>query len=68
MRGKTMTACMLVDVNKFEIREVPVPEVGFGEVLCRIRAVAICGTDPEIVNGSRRTTPSSWATNGPGRL
>ena len=43
---------MLVDVNKFKIREVPVPEVGFGEVLCRIRAVAICGTDPEIVNGS----------------
>jgi len=45
---------MLVDVNKFEIREVPVPEVGFGEVLCRVRAVAICGTDPEIVNGSRQ--------------
>jgi len=43
---------MLVDVNKFKIREVPVPKVGFGEVLCRIRAVAICGTDPEIVNGS----------------
>ena len=55
MSAKTMTACMLVDVNKFEIREVPVPEVGFGEVLCRIRAVAICGTDPEIVNGSRRS-------------
>ena len=54
MSAETMTACMLVDVNKFEVREVPVPEVGFGEVLCRIRAVAICGTDPEIVNGSRR--------------
>ena len=54
MTTKTMRACMLVDVNKFKIREVPVPEVGFGEVLCRVRAVAICGTDPEIINGSRQ--------------
>ena len=43
---------MLTAVNQFEIREIPVPEVGQGEVLCRIRANAICGTDPEIVDGS----------------
>jgi len=55
---------MLVDVNKFEIREVPVPEVGFGEVLCRVRAVAICGTDPEIVNGNRQNIGSFLAMNG----
>ncbi|HYB21519.1 MAG TPA: alcohol dehydrogenase catalytic domain-containing protein [Thermodesulfobacteriota bacterium] len=47
-----MKACLLTAVNKFEIREVPVPELEFGEVLCRIRAVAICGTDPEIVDGT----------------
>jgi L-iditol 2-dehydrogenase len=47
-----MKACLLMAANKFEIREVPVPEAEFGEVLCRIRAVAICGTDPEIVDGT----------------
>ena len=47
-----MKACLLTAVNKFEIREVPVPETDFGEVLCRVRAVAICGTDPEIVDGT----------------
>ena len=33
------------------MREVPVPEVGPGEVLCKIKAIAICGSDPEIING-----------------
>lgn len=47
-----MRACLLKAVNQFEIREVPVPEAAFGEVLCRIRAAAICGTDPEIVEGT----------------
>lgn len=49
-----MKACLLTDFNRFEIKEVPVPEPGPGEVLCRIKAVAICGTDPEIVHGTHR--------------
>jgi L-iditol 2-dehydrogenase len=49
-----MKACLLTAVNQFEIREVPVPQAGLGEVLCRVRAVAICGTDPEIVAGRHR--------------
>ena len=48
---KTMKAMMLTGVNAFEMRELPVPEPEPGEVLCRIRAIAICGTDPEIVHG-----------------
>lgn len=54
MISKTMRAGMLVDYNQFEIREIPVPEPGPGEVLCRIKAVAICGTDPEIVDGTHK--------------
>ncbi len=54
MIPKTMKACLLTGVDKFEMREVPVPEVEFGEVLCRVRAVAICGTDPEIVDGTHQ--------------
>jgi len=46
-----MKACLLTAPNTFAVREVPVPRAEAGEVLCRIKAVAICGTDPEIVNG-----------------
>ncbi len=52
MIPKTMKASMLTAADTFAIREVPVPKVEAGEVLCRIKAVAICGTDPEIVNGT----------------
>jgi len=47
-----MKACLLAAASTFAIREVPVPKAEAGEVLCRIKAVAICGTDPEIVNGT----------------
>jgi len=51
MIPKTMNACMLTAINTFAMRELPVPTPAAGEVLCRIRAVAICGTDPEIIMG-----------------
>lgn len=48
-----MTACVLTKPGEFEIqKDVPVPSIlGPGEVLCRVRAVAICGSDPEIIRG-----------------
>lgn len=46
-----MKALVLTSPGKFEIRQVPIPEPGPGEVLCKIRAVAICGSDPEIIRG-----------------
>jgi L-iditol 2-dehydrogenase len=46
-----MQALVLPEAGKFEIREVPVPVPGPYEVLCRVRAVAICGSDPEVVHG-----------------
>jgi L-iditol 2-dehydrogenase len=48
-----MKALVLPSAGAFEIREVPVPTPGFLEVLCRVRAVAICGSDPEIVHGGQ---------------
>ena len=51
MIPKTMKAAQLAGWNKIEINEVSVPVPGPGEVLCRIRAIAICGSDPEIING-----------------
>ena len=54
MIPKTMKACVLIAFNKFEMQEIPVPTPARGEVLCRIRAVAICGSDPEVINGHNK--------------
>jgi L-iditol 2-dehydrogenase len=48
---KTMTAVLLHEDGKTTIESVDVPELGMDEVLARIKAVAICGTDPKIVKG-----------------
>jgi L-iditol 2-dehydrogenase len=46
---KTMKAWVLDDPEKLRLVEKPVPEPGPAEVLVRIDAVAICGTDVEII-------------------
>src|SRR6056297_3131207 len=46
-----MNALVLTSPGEFEVLETPVLHPGPGEVLCRIRAVAICGSDPEIIRG-----------------
>jgi L-iditol 2-dehydrogenase len=48
---RTMRALVLPAPGKFEIRDVPVPSPDAGEVLCKVRGVAICGSDPEILRG-----------------
>ncbi|MCC8190936.1 MAG: alcohol dehydrogenase catalytic domain-containing protein [Planctomycetes bacterium] len=48
---KTMKACVATEYGKTAITELPVPEPGPDEVLCRIRGIAICGSDPNILAG-----------------
>lgn len=48
---ETMNAMVLTAYDKLELRRLPVPQPGPGEVLCRIRSVAICGSDPKMVHG-----------------
>jgi L-iditol 2-dehydrogenase len=56
-----MEALVLTGPGTFEVREVAVPKPGPHEVLCRIRAVAICGSDPEIIRGGLAGTwPPSY--------
>ena len=56
-----MQALVLTSPGEFEIQEVPVPKVEPGEVLCKVRAVAICGSDPEIIHGGLAGTwPPSY--------
>ena len=56
-----MRALVLTAPAAFEIREIPVPRPGRDEVLCRIGAVAICGSDTRIIRGdSAGTWPPSY--------
>jgi threonine dehydrogenase-like Zn-dependent dehydrogenase len=52
----TMRAALLRDFGKLDVEEVPVPEPGPGEVLVRVRACGICGTDLKIVAGAYKGT------------
>jgi L-iditol 2-dehydrogenase len=52
-----MEALVVVEPERFEIREVPVPEPGPNEVLARVRAVSICGTDAHLIHGDY---PGFW--------
>jgi len=55
--SRNMYALRLNGPNDFEYTKVPVPEVGPFEVLCRVESVAICGTDPHIIEGDY---PGFW--------
>src|SRR5947207_2048056 len=46
-----MRALVVRGTDEFAVEDVPRPEPGPFEVLCRVRAVAICGTDPHIIHG-----------------
>jgi len=61
MDQETMQALVLTSPGAFEVRTVPLPKPVAHEVLCRIRAVAICGSDPEIIRGGLAGTwPPSY--------
>lgn len=47
----TMRAAVLVAPGRFELRDVPRPQPGPGEVLIRIARTGICGTDMHIFRG-----------------
>ncbi|MBI3025424.1 MAG: alcohol dehydrogenase catalytic domain-containing protein [Candidatus Tectomicrobia bacterium] len=52
MPARTMEAVVLHEPNKFSFESgLPVPEAGPQEALCRVGAVAICGTDIGIISG-----------------
>src|ERR1700682_3719467 len=49
----TMRAAVYHGVNDVRLEEVPVPEVGHGEILVRVHTCGICGTDlKKIATGS----------------
>ncbi len=45
-----MKAVILKDKQKLVVEDIPVPVAGDNEVLVRVRAVSICGSDLHIYN------------------
>ncbi len=54
-----MKALLLTEYKKLELTDIPVPEIGPEEVLIRVRACGICGSDVHGFDGStgRRIPP-----------
>lgn len=46
-----MKAVQLLAPNRVEVREVPVPEPGAGQVLLKVAAAGMCGSDLHIIHG-----------------
>ena len=56
----TMQAARLYAREDLRIEEIPVPTPGAGEVLLRVKASAVCGTDIRMFrNGAKAATPAS---------
>src|SRR3989344_2994656 len=52
---KTMKAAVLEGIGKFSVQEVPVPELSKEEILLKIDACGICGSDLRIIyHGNKR--------------
>ena len=49
-----MKAAVFLAPSHIELQEVEVPQIGPGEVLVRVRAAGICGTDARIFKGSKK--------------
>src|SRR5437762_13911361 len=59
---ETMQALVLAGPNRFSVQEVPIPEPALNEVRCRVRSVAVCGTDIHIIQGD---FPGFWPPSFP---
>jgi L-iditol 2-dehydrogenase len=49
--SETMQTLVVLEPDVLEIQDRPIPEPGPGEVLARVRATAICGTDAHLIHG-----------------
>ena len=52
-----MDALVVHEPSRFSVEDVPRPSPGPNEVLCKVHAVAVCGTDPHIIEGDY---PGFW--------
>ncbi len=62
---KTMKAAVLFGKDDLRVKEVPVPEPVVHEVLVKVHACAICGTDPTVISKGWKGMPE-YGTFTPG--
>jgi threonine dehydrogenase-like Zn-dependent dehydrogenase len=46
-----MRQAVMVAPGRIELRDVPAPSAGAGEVLLRIRRIGVCGSDVHVFHG-----------------
>ena len=65
-----MRALLLAEYRKFEIAEIPQPTPGPGEILVRVAACGICGSDVHGYDGSsgRRIPPVVMGHEAAGKI
>jgi len=56
MGERIMKASYFLGDKKFEVRDLPLPEIGEQDVLVRVAACGVCGTDVHIYHGSKGST------------
>jgi len=54
MIGEKMIAAVYHGPNDLRIEEVPIPQIGPGELLIKVLSASICGTDIRILHGNHR--------------
>ncbi len=54
IKNDKMKAVVLHGPGEYEVEMVDIPTPGFGEALVKVRAVAICGSDPGLFAGTSR--------------
>ena len=57
MYGK-MSALVLTDIGRLEVRNLPMPSLRADEVLIRVKACGVCGTDLHIFHGDEGSAKS----------
>ena len=57
-----MKAAVFYGKNDLRIEEIPIPEISADEVLIRVRACGICGTDLHIFDGDEGAAPTPAGT------
>ncbi len=55
--GTRMLAAVYHGPNDLRVEEVPIPEIGRGEILVKVISASICGTDLRIFHGHHRKYP-----------
>src|SRR5438270_13189375 len=53
----TMKAAVYRGINDVRLEEVPVPEIGPGELLVRVHTCGICGTDLKKISTGSHSAP-----------